>query len=141
MFGMICACFRTLMVNTAQIRHFLVFQTIAMENNNFSTFLCWIQHVNQNSVCRFFCVCRTDMNHSAFDSPDPGECFKYTYHGSATHRKFFTRPQSLGGQLFSPTSTTDEKFLRCKIFTKKVWDVKMTFFKNVFKSFLMCQEW
>ena len=80
------------------------------------------------------------MNQSAFDSPDPVECFKYPYHGSATHRKGFTRPQSRGGQLFSPTSTTDEKFLRFKIFKKKVWDVKMTFFKNVFKSFLMCQE-
>ena len=40
-------------------------QTIAMENNNFST----------------------DMNQSAFDLHDFGECFKYPHHRCASHQK------------------------------------------------------
>ena len=67
------------------------------------------------------------MNQSAFDSPDPGECFKYSYHGSATHRKVFTRPQSLGGQLFHQHGPQMRNFWDSK-FSKKKLDVKNDFF-------------
>ena len=37
--------------------------------------------VNQHTLCRFVCVCRTDMRVRAFESPDPGLCVKYPNHG------------------------------------------------------------
>ena len=37
--------------------------------------------VNQNTLCRFVCVCRTDMGERALESPDLGLCFKYPHYG------------------------------------------------------------
>ena len=56
--------------------------------------------VNQNTLCRFVCVCRTDMGERALESPDLGLCFKYPHHGCWMPRKFFTGPQRSGSHFF-----------------------------------------
>ena len=56
--------------------------------------------VNQNPLCRFVCVCRTDMRRRAFESPDLALCFEYLHHGCWKLRKFFTAPQRSGTHFF-----------------------------------------
>ena len=95
--------------------------------------------VNRNALCRFVCVCRTDVRVRAFESPDPGLCFKYPHHGCWMPRKFFTGPQRSGSHFFlSLVHSVEEnleiswsqksefwwsKWLEKKFFCKCFWGV------------------
>ena len=58
--------------------------------------------VNQNTLCRFVCVCRTDMRVRAFESPDPGLCFKYHIMGVKCLENFLRARKGRGFTLFQP---------------------------------------
>ena len=95
--------------------------------------------VNQNTLCRFVCVCRTDMGERALESPDLGLCFKYPHHGCWMPRKFFTGPQRSGSHFFLSLVHSVEENLEIS-WSQKKWKlvVKMTwkqFFLNVSEVF------
>ena len=115
------------------IDDFGFFNADAPENSYFEVDLGWKHHGYQNRVCRFVCMRRTDMKQSALDSPDPGECFEYPYHGSATHRKLSTLLWSLSARNF--LSSVDHGREISEV--EKNWKFsflmpKMIFLKNVF---------
>ena len=51
-------------------------------------------------MCRFVCVCRTDMRQRAFESPDLALCFKYIHRGCRKLRKFFADLQRSRSHFF-----------------------------------------
>ena len=88
---------------------FVDFQQHYVKSGFFKLKKCCQTHVIQNPLCRFVCVCRTDMRRRAFESPDLALCFEYLHHGCWKLRKFFTAPQRSGTQFFSTRSTHSTK--------------------------------
>ena len=82
MFGMFLTCFKP--QNTCRNHIFVTFVDFSQQyaENGFFRLKKYFQtHVNQNTLCRFVCVCCMAMRVRAFESPDPGLCFKYPHHG------------------------------------------------------------
>ena len=84
---------------------FVDFQQQYVKSGFFKLKKCCQTHVIQNPLCRFVCVCRTDMRRRAFESPDLALCFEYLHHGCWKLRKFFTAPQRSGTHFFWVRST------------------------------------
>ena len=82
------------------------------------------------------CVCRADTRQRAFESPDPGEWFKYPHHGCRVPRKFFTGPRSSGSQVFGARVGKIQKFLEVKkVDSGGQNDLKKYFFLNTSEVF------
>ena len=79
---------------------FVDFQQQYVKSGFFKLKKCCQTHVIQNPLCRFVCVCRTDMRRRAFESPDLALCFENLHHGCWKLRKFFTAPQRSGTHFF-----------------------------------------
>ena len=101
MFGMFSTCFEPRNNRRSHpLAIFVDFQQQYVKSGFFKLKKCCQTHVIQNPLCRFVCVCRTDMRRRAFESPDLALCFEYLHHGCWKLRKFFTAPQRSGTQFF-----------------------------------------
>ena len=110
MFGMFSTCFEPRnSCRSHPLPIFVDFQQQYVKIGFFKLKKCCWTHVIQNPLCRFFCVCRTDMRRRAFESPDLALYFAYLHHGCWKLRKFFTAPQRSGIHFFLTRSIGDFK--------------------------------